>query len=131
MYKRQYKGSFPLYYSELYSEEFKLISNDEMELLKFKEALEKVSGNRITEKNVTRILKYINSQERVENECYFIFMHLFDDKNEEACFESELVYQIVYGLDYKKVRFDSMTEKQIKDVIEVLQEPLELSRIHI
>ena len=72
-------------------------------------------------------MKYINSQERVENECYFIFMHLFDDKNEEACFESELVYQIVYGLDYKKVRFDSMTEKQIKDVIEVLQEPLELN----
>lgn len=124
---KQYKGSFPLYYSELYSEEFKLISNDEMELLKFKEALEKVSGNRITEKNVTRILEYINSQKRVENECYFIFMHLFDDKNEEACVESELVYQIVYGLDYKKVRFDSMTEKQIKDVIEVLQEPLELN----
>ena len=38
-----------------------------------------------------------------------------------------MIEKIVYGLDYKKVLFDSMTKEQISEVVEMLTVPLNLN----
>ena len=124
----QNNGLFPKFYEELYSDKYELICNQEIfQMAKFEYGIKWLSGNRITETNLDRVLECINSYKREGRDCYIIFEYLFNNEYDDACVDNVMIEKIVYGLDYKKVLFDSMTKEQISEVVEMLTVPLNLN----
>ena len=107
----QNNGLFPKFYEELYSDKYELICNQEIfQMAKFEYGIKWLSGNRITETNLDRVLECINSYKREGRDCYIIFEYLFNNEYDDACVDNVMIEKIVYGLDYIKVLFDSMTK---------------------
>ena len=124
----QNNGVFPKFYEKLYSDKYELICNKEIfQMEKFEYGLKWLSGDRINETNLDRVLECINSDIREGRECYIIFEYLFNDEYDDACADNTMIEKIVYGLDNKKVLFDSMTKEQISEVVEMLTVPLNLN----
>ncbi|MFR6563283.1 MAG: hypothetical protein ACLUR5_16345 [Eubacterium ventriosum] len=115
----QNNGVFPKFYEKLYSDRYELICNKEIfQMEKFEYGLKWLSGDRINETNLDRVLECINSDIREGRECYIIFEYLFNDEYVDACADNTIIEKIVYGLDNKKIMFNSMTKEQISKVIE-------------
>lgn len=124
----QNNGVFPKFYEKLYSDRYELICNKEIfQMEKFEYGLKWLSGDRINETNLDRVLECINSDIREGRECYIIFEYLFNDEYVDACADNTIIEKIVYGLDNKKIMFNSMTKEQISKVIEMLTAPLNLN----
>ena len=124
----QNNGVFPKFYEELYSDKYELICNQEIfQMSEFEDGLKWLSGNRITETNLDRVLECINSYKREGEDCHIIFEYLFNNEYEDACVDNVIIEKIVYGLDYKKILFSSMTKEQISEVVEMLTVPLNLN----
>ena len=76
----QNNGLFPKFYEELYSDKYELICNQEIfQMAKFEYGIKWLSGNRITETNLDRVLECINSYKREGRDCYIIFEYLFNN----------------------------------------------------
>ncbi len=124
----QNNGEIPDFYTELYSEKYELISNQEIyQMNEFEIGFRWISGNRISDNNLERILECINVDKRQGEECFIIFDYLFNKEYDDVCSDNEVIRKIIYGIDYTKVAFNSMTKEQVSKVITMLTVPLKLN----
>lgn len=116
-------------YIKLFYDPYPFISKSELyKFNTFAKAIILVDGSKITDENIKYIIEYINFETREMDDCYKIFDHLFNESEYfSVCTNVDLIQQIVYGLDYNKVKFDSMNNEQKSNVVDMLSNALQLS----
>lgn len=116
-------------YKALFFDDYQLVTIQELRAIEdFKLAMYIIWGENLTIENVDEYIGFINEQVHVGDECYSVFMNLVDSENSGNT-NPEIVSQIIYNLDYEKLKMMTISEEQRENVIGFLKTSMNLNTL--
>ena len=114
-------------YETLFSENFPLITNDELSAFQnANESIDFISLSSISETNYMNITSFANSEVRGGSFCYKLLKYLFDTDD----IEESLIASIVKSFDYNNIAYNDMTDDEKDEIAAYVENALELSDPH-
>lgn len=115
------------YYGDVFYEDYPRITKDEMELLpKLIDSLTLLNRSKITTDNFEEIV-YVINKKYDQSDCLKIFELLLNTEYADSYSNEAIVVNIINSLDYRKIRFVSLTNDEKKDILAYVKKYQNLS----